>query len=81
MQVAVTEFKAKCTKLFRTVEQDNETIEITRRGKVIAVVVPPTVAKPDPEQFLGCLQNTVTFSPDWDEPLGEDNWEACLIEK
>jgi hypothetical protein len=29
MQVAITEFKAKCTKLFRTVEQDNETIEIT----------------------------------------------------
>lgn len=37
MRVAVTEFKAKCTKLFRAVEQDNETIEITRRGKVIAV--------------------------------------------
>ena len=56
IQVAATEFKAKCTKLFRALEQDNETIEITPCGKVTAVVVPPSVAKPDPEQFLGCLQ-------------------------
>jgi hypothetical protein len=31
----------------------------------------------DPQQFLGCLHDTVTYAPDWDSPLGEDDWEAC----
>ena len=31
----------------------------------------------DPQEFLSCLHGTVTYAPDWDSPLGDDDWEAC----
>jgi len=77
MKVAVSEFKAKCTRMFRDVEELRETIEVTRRGKVIAIIRPPETGKTDPAEFLGCLQGTVSYTPDWDDPLGEDDWDTC----
>ena len=38
--ISVTEFKAKCLQLLKDLEEDREPIEITRRGKVVARVVP-----------------------------------------
>ena len=78
MQVAVSEFKSKCTKILRNVFNTGQVVEITRRGKVMAIVTPPGPdKKPDPEEFLGCLSGTVSYFPGWDEPLGEGEWEAC----
>jgi antitoxin (DNA-binding transcriptional repressor) of toxin-antitoxin stability system len=77
MEMSVTEFKAKCTKVFRDIEKQKKPVQITRRGKVIAVVQPSITKGPDPQKFLGCLHDTLTFHPGWDEPLGEDGWEAC----
>lgn len=78
MKIAVSEFKSKCTKILRDVTEKQEPVEITNPGKVVAVVTPATPEKQlNPEEFLVCLHGTVTYSPGWDEPLGEDNWEAC----
>ena len=78
MQISVSEFKTKCTKFIRDVANLNQTIEITKRGKIVAIVTPPAAPKEiDPHEFLGCLNGTVTYAPDWDQPLGEDDWEAC----
>ncbi len=78
MQVSVSEFKSKCTKFIRDVADLNQTIEITKRGKIVAIVTPPTALnKIDPYEFLDCLGGTVTYAPDWDQPLGEEDWEAC----
>ena len=41
MQVAVSEFKSKCTKILRNVFNTGQVVEITRRGKVMAIVTPP----------------------------------------
>jgi antitoxin (DNA-binding transcriptional repressor) of toxin-antitoxin stability system len=73
MQIAVSEFKARCTEILRTLA---EPIEVTNRGKVVAVVSPP---KPTGKYnaVVGCLEGTVTYATDWDEPLGEDDWEAA----
>ncbi len=69
MQVAVGEFKSKCTKILRNVFNTGQIVEITRRGKVVAIVTPPGPdKKPDPEEFLGCLSGTVSYFPGWDEP-------------
>jgi antitoxin (DNA-binding transcriptional repressor) of toxin-antitoxin stability system len=73
MQIAVSEFKARCTEILRTLKSP---VEITNRGKVIAVVNPPPLASSQ-NPLIGCLQNTVTYAADWDEPLGEEDWEAC----
>ena len=77
MQIPVTEFKAKCTSIFRDIEKQRKSVEITRRGKIIAIIKPPAATGPDPAHFLGCLHNTLTFHPGWEEPLGGDDWEAC----
>jgi len=78
MKVAVSEFKAKCTKILRDVAKGRQSVEITKRGKVMALVSPVEPEKElNPKEFLGCLHGTVTFYPGWDEPLGEEVWEAC----
>jgi antitoxin (DNA-binding transcriptional repressor) of toxin-antitoxin stability system len=78
MQISVSEFKAKCTQIIRNVANNNQTFEITKRGKIVAIVTPPASPKKvDPSEFLGCLHGTVTYAPDWEQPLGEDDWEAC----
>jgi prevent-host-death family protein len=78
MQISVSEFKTNCTKIIRDVANHNQTIEITKHGKTVAIVTPPAPPKKiDPHEFLGCLQGTVTYAPDWEQPLGEDDWEVC----
>ena len=77
MEMSVTEFKAKCTKIFHDIEKQKKPVKITRRGKVIAVVQPATQSGVAPEKFLGCLHGTITFQPGWDEPLGDEEWGAC----
>ena len=41
MKISISEFKTKCTKFIRDVENLNQTIEITKRGKIVAVVTSP----------------------------------------
>lgn len=78
MQMSISEFKAKCTQVVREVGTKYQTVELTNRGKVVAQVVPPEPeTKPDPQAFFGSLRGTVAYQPGWDEPLGEDDWEAC----
>ena len=72
MRIPVSEFKAHCTELLRGLK---EPIEITRRGDVVAIVSPPPPASRH-NPIVGCLEGTVTYGPDWDGPLGEDDWEA-----
>jgi len=42
MHVTVSEFKAKCLGLFERVRERGETIVVTKRGRIMARVVPPT---------------------------------------
>lgn len=44
--VKVSEFKAKCLKLLADVAETGEDLVITKRGKVLARVVPERAAKP-----------------------------------
>ncbi len=41
MNVTASEFKAKCLALFDRVRDRGETIDVTKRGRVVARVVPP----------------------------------------
>ena len=79
MKMAVSEFKAKCTQLLRDIATQGTAIEVTSRGRVIAVVSPPEPSEmPDPKQFFGSLRGTVLYlSDDFDEPLGDEEWEAA----
>ena len=78
MKMSVSEFKAKCTQVVREVASSPYTVEITNRGKVVAVVSgPPAEQEHDPSAFWGSLKGSVLhIAPDFDDPLGEDEWEA-----
>jgi len=43
--VSVTEFKAKCISMISEVESQRTSISVTRRGKTVAVLNPPTRQK------------------------------------
>lgn len=51
--------------------QKGESVQIIKRGKPFARVVP----EPKPKSFLGRMQGTARVSADFDEPLDLD-WEA-----
>ena len=51
--------------------EKGETVQIIKRGKPFARVVP----EPKPKSFLGCMRGTAKMSADFDEPLDEP-WEA-----
>ena len=77
MKMGVTEFKAKCTQILREVATKGYTVEIANRGKVIAVVSPP----PPPVNVnpaWGSMKDTVLHvAEDFDDPLGDEEWEAA----
>ena len=79
MKISVSEFKAKCTQVVREVASHPYPVEITNRGKVVAIISPaPGNVPADPHQFWGSLKGYVTYmAPDFDEPLGDEEWEAA----
>lgn len=78
MRMSVTEFKARCTQVVREVATQPYTVEITNRGRIVAVVSPPVAVPAKPEAFWGSLKGSVLYiAPDFDEPLGETEWEAA----
>ena len=79
MKMSVSEFKAKCTQVVREVATHPYTVEITNRGRVVAVVSPPPLEEQEnPGVFWGSLKGSVSYmAPDFDEPLGEEDWEAA----
>lgn len=46
MQMTATEFKAKCLKVLDQVNQTGEPLEISKRGQVVALLVPPPRNQP-----------------------------------
>ena len=76
MQMSITKFKTKCTSVVREVATGYKTIEITKRGKVVALVEPPPVG-PKGNPAWGLMKGTVlNIADDFDEPLGDKEWES-----
>ncbi len=68
-QISVSAFKAQCTALLRELDTHPQRIEVTNRGRVIAVVSPPALERTArPADWLGSLRGSVLryeapFSP------------------
>ena len=73
MEIAATEFKAKCLKLMDKVKRDHEEIVITKRGKPVARLVP--VNDPEVPTGYGCMKGTIKIIGDIVAPLDVD-WGA-----
>lgn len=77
-RIPVSEFKARCTAILRGLDARPRRIEVTRRGRVIAVVSAPEAAgTPRPSAWLGSLRGSVLR---YDAPCAPaadpEDWDA-----
>ncbi|HWF92469.1 MAG TPA: type II toxin-antitoxin system Phd/YefM family antitoxin [Terriglobales bacterium] len=74
-EVAISEFKAKCLALVAQVEKTKHPIRITRFGKPVAEVIPPSAQAP--ENWIGSMKDKIEILGDIVSPANdEDEWEA-----
>jgi prevent-host-death family protein len=75
-KVAISKFKAKCLALLEQVHRTKKPIRVTRFGKPIAEVVPPSPVA-EPADWLGTMADTVEIVGDIVSPIIEErDWEA-----
>ena len=76
-EIAISKFKAKCLAILERVRRTNEPILVTRFGKPVAEIVPPSSKKLPPRR-LGTLAGSVVIHGDIVSPIGDINdWEAA----
>lgn len=71
--VSVHEAKTHLSRLLRVIEEGGE-VEITRRNRVVARIVPPQLVKKKP--LLGALKGQITFDDSFFDPLPEEELNA-----
>ena len=74
MIVTATEFKAKCLELLDRVNLTGERIQVTKRGKMVAELGPPSREHPAIAK-AGFARGTLQIVGDIIEPI-EVEWEA-----
>jgi prevent-host-death family protein len=75
-EVAISEFKAKCLGILEEVRKTRKPIRVTRFGKPVAEVVPPSPTKTTGRR-LGSMAGTAKILGDIVGPTGSlDDWDA-----
>ena len=75
-EVAISEFKAKCLGIMEEVRKTRKPIRVTRFGKPVAEVIPPSPEKPTGRR-LGSMAGTAEILGDIVGPTGSlDDWDA-----
>jgi prevent-host-death family protein len=68
MDISVTEFKRRCSEIVRHVETSGEAVSITRHGRIVARIEPPSgplsSQKEEPWKQLRALGGKLTVRPD-----------------
>ncbi|MGH7583794.1 MAG: type II toxin-antitoxin system Phd/YefM family antitoxin [Gemmatimonadales bacterium] len=74
--IAISEFKATCLAVLERVRRTGTPILITRRGKPIAEVIPPSLASAGTD-WLGAMRDTATITGDLIVPASDAaDWET-----
>ena len=77
--VSASEFKAKCLDLLDQISRGEiDELEVTKRGRVMARLLPPQPTPGATASLHGFMRGTVEFPPDLDltQPICEDEWDA-----
>jgi prevent-host-death family protein len=75
-EIAISEFKAKCLAVLERVRSTKKPIRVTRFGKPVAEVVPPTSVE-DRSSWIGSMKNSMRIKGDIVSPAtNEDDWEV-----
>ena len=75
--ISATEFKARCLELFdRLSGREIDHIQVTKRGRVVAVVKPPESAAEAIEKLHGWQKGSIRTPPgfDWTAPVLDEAW-------
>ena len=74
-EVAISEFKAKCLAILDEVQKTQQPILVTRRGRPVAEVGPPTAT--DKRDWIGSMKGQSKILDDIISPANEESdWEA-----
>ena len=74
-EVAISEFKAKCLALLEQVRRTRQPIRITRHGKPVAEIVPPTPVL-DRKSMIGSMKHSKIIGDIISPADDEDDWEV-----
>lgn len=75
-EISISQFKAKCLALLEQVNKTKKPLRITRHGKPVAEVVPPTAAF-DRAAWIGSMKGRMEILGDIISPASdEDEWEV-----
>jgi prevent-host-death family protein len=75
-EIAISEFKAKCLAVLEQVRATKKPIRITRFGKPVAEVIPPTATE-DRVAWIGLMKGTFEILGDIVSPANdEEEWEV-----
>ena len=75
-EIAISEFKAKCLAVLERVRSTKKPIRVTRFGKPVAEVVPPTAVE-DRSSWIGSMKDSIEIVGDIIWPATEESeWEA-----
>lgn len=75
-EVSISEFKAKCLALLEEVQKTKNPIRVTRFGKPVAEVVPPSPEAPAGD-WIGSMKDSIKILGDVISPADEESdWEA-----
>ena len=74
-EVAISEFKAKCLAILEEVRKTKQTILVTRFGKPVAEVTPPSPCQKE-RSWLGSMKGEIKFLGDIVAPVfDESDWK------
>jgi prevent-host-death family protein len=76
MTISVTELKARCLEIIRAVESNGEVVEITRRGEVVARLLPAKAAAADAKPWHRLHGTAVLLASPEESVLKDSDFEA-----
>ena len=74
-RISVSQFKARCLKLFSDVKLTGRSLLITKNGDPIAIVSPPPPELASGKTAFGVMASQTTFVGDIISPIGPEDWE------
>ena len=75
LNIAISEFKAKCLALLEEVQKTKKPIRVTRFGRPVADIVP--IAADPQTDWIGSMKDTVDILGDVVSPASEESdWEV-----
>lgn len=75
-EIAISKFKATCLAILERVRKTRRPVRVTRFGKPVADVVPPSVPA-SPRKWVGSLSHTGRIKGDIVSPAADEkDWEV-----